>query len=221
MTAMTLDELERQAVEAALASTGFNLNAAAALLGMGRTTLARKVQLYGLRRKPLSTTTPPMALADLERAAMEAALVSTRCNVAEAARRLGISRSTLIRKVKAHGVCKAALLARAVNETPAARRAPTAHLTPAVRRKRKARQLASGKCLRCRSPVRSVQGPGRKYRYRGKIDVVIPDDFPTDTCMGCGELYLTDRDVSELELLVERRVHEARTRKQGTRESRA
>jgi transcriptional regulator of acetoin/glycerol metabolism len=39
---------ERAAIEAALAATGGVLTRAAGLLGMGRTTLWRKMKLYGL-----------------------------------------------------------------------------------------------------------------------------------------------------------------------------
>ena len=194
---LTLAQLERQAIEAALSHTGFNLDEAARLLGMGRTTLFRRVKDYGFHRtKPLSPTVAPIGLAELERAAIRAALARAAFNVAEAARLLGIDRTTLIRKVKAHDLRKLLLVGRA-SEAPSR--------TRAARRKRKAQQLATGKCLRCKSDVQSVRGPGRKHRYRGRVDVAIPDDFPTDTCTGCGEIYLTDRDLSDLEQRIERR----------------
>lgn len=48
-TAMTLDELERQAIEAALKRTRGNVTQAMKQLGIGRTTLYRKLKRYGLR----------------------------------------------------------------------------------------------------------------------------------------------------------------------------
>lgn len=48
-TAMTLDELERHAIEAALKRTCGNVTQAMKQLGIGRTTLYRKLKRYGLR----------------------------------------------------------------------------------------------------------------------------------------------------------------------------
>jgi DNA-binding NtrC family response regulator len=48
-TAMTLDELERHAIEAALKRTRGNVTQAMKQLGIGRTTLYRKLKRYGLR----------------------------------------------------------------------------------------------------------------------------------------------------------------------------
>jgi two-component system response regulator RegA len=47
--AMTLDELERHAIEAALERTRGNVTQAMKQLGIGRTTLYRKLKRYGLR----------------------------------------------------------------------------------------------------------------------------------------------------------------------------
>jgi DNA-binding NtrC family response regulator len=44
----TLEEMERDAVEQALAETSFRRNAAAILLGIDRTTLWRKIKKYGI-----------------------------------------------------------------------------------------------------------------------------------------------------------------------------
>jgi DNA-binding NtrC family response regulator len=48
-TTMTLDELERHAIEAALKRTRGNVTQAMKQLGIGRTTLYRKLKRYGLR----------------------------------------------------------------------------------------------------------------------------------------------------------------------------
>jgi DNA-binding NtrC family response regulator len=48
-TSMTLDELERHAIEAALKRTSGNVTQAMKQLGIGRTTLYRKLKRYGLR----------------------------------------------------------------------------------------------------------------------------------------------------------------------------
>jgi len=44
-----LEDLERVAIEAALANTGSNMMRTARVLGIGRTTLYRKIKLYGIR----------------------------------------------------------------------------------------------------------------------------------------------------------------------------
>lgn len=45
---MRLVDVEKAAIEAALRSTGMNVTRAATLLDIGRTTLYRKMKLYGL-----------------------------------------------------------------------------------------------------------------------------------------------------------------------------
>jgi transcriptional regulator of acetoin/glycerol metabolism len=48
---MSLDELEKAAIEKALKRHGGNLSDVARQLGIGRSTLYRKLEQYGLREK--------------------------------------------------------------------------------------------------------------------------------------------------------------------------
>jgi transcriptional regulator of acetoin/glycerol metabolism len=50
LPSLTLDELERLAVSAALARTGWHQGRAAELLGISERTLHRKIMAFGLRR---------------------------------------------------------------------------------------------------------------------------------------------------------------------------
>jgi two-component system response regulator HydG len=47
---MTMDDMEREAIRAALESVGGNRRKAAELLGIGERTLYRKISRYGLDR---------------------------------------------------------------------------------------------------------------------------------------------------------------------------
>lgn len=194
---MTLAELERIGIEAALASTGFNIDEAARILGISRTTLFRRVKEYGLRERPLEkASAEPVELAELEAAAIETALARAQFNVAEAARLLGISRTALFRKVKALGLRRSLAMGRAAKENLTER-------SRAVQAKRKAKQLERGGCLRCGGVVQPMQKPGRVYSYRGRVKVKIPDDFPVDTCTACGAIYMDRKTQDDLELRIE------------------
>lgn len=215
---MTLAQLETIGIATALASTHFNLDEAARILGMGRTTLLRKVKEHGFREGKtlgMAASTEPMGLVAIELAGIETALAGTGFNVSEAARVLGIGRTTLIRKIKAHGLRQHVVSARA--STARASTEKISKRTPKAQRKRKAKQAEFGKCLRCQGVVRSLQGPGRKYSYRRRVEVEIPHDFPTDTCGGCGEIYMNDLEVSELDKRIEQRAHEGLKKKAGKR----
>lgn len=207
---MTLAELERIGIEAALASTDFNLNEAARILGMSRTTLFRRVKEYGLRKKPLerAASAEPMALAELESAAIDAALARAQFNVSEAARLLGIGRTTMIRKVNALGLRESVALGRAAEEEKRKEENPPAR-APAIQRRSKAK-LARGGCLSCGGVVQPMQGPDRVYSYRGRVKVKIPDDFPVDTCVDCGAIYMDRKAHDDLERRIEQRVREAK-----------
>ena len=52
-TPLSLEEVERAAIEASLVRSRFNVSAAAKLLGLGRTTIYRKLKQYGFG--PLKT----------------------------------------------------------------------------------------------------------------------------------------------------------------------
>jgi len=47
---MRLSDLESAGIEAALMATRMNLTEAARILGIGRTTIYRKIKLYGIQR---------------------------------------------------------------------------------------------------------------------------------------------------------------------------
>lgn len=70
-------------------------------------------------------------------------------------------------------------------------------LTPPAPKSR-ATQLEFQACTSCGGVVRLMKGPGRTYLYRGRR-VRIPEDFPTETCVGCGEIYMSDRETIALE----------------------
>lgn len=64
------------------------------------------------------------------------------------------------------------------------------------------KQLSVGVCGSCGGVVRMMKGPGRSYEFRGS-KVMIPQDFATETCVGCGEVYVTDREAEALEQRLE------------------
>lgn len=49
-------------------------------------------------------------------------------------------------------------------------------------------------CELCGESVAPATGPGRSFLYRRGLTLPVPDDFAIPTCVGCGELYLSEAD---------------------------
>lgn len=59
----------------------------------------------------------------------------------------------------------------------------------------------SAPCGACGGRVLRTQGPGRQHEYRAGLLLPVPDDFWIDTCMTCGERFMTDERALTLEVL--------------------
>src|SRR5579859_1939413 len=98
-------KLESQAIMNALVQTGGDTTLTARLLGIGRTTVYRRVEQYqlGEHLRPAPQLPEPQAvvlLTELESQAIANALAHTGGNAALTARLLGIGRTTVYRRVK-------------------------------------------------------------------------------------------------------------------------
>ena len=108
-----LDEVERQAVLGTLAHTRGDLVAASYLLGVGRTTLYRKVKEYGVNLHEYHAGDPaaaapgaptPEPISEVEKRAILETLEHTKGDMVAAAYLLGIGRTTLYRKLREYGI---------------------------------------------------------------------------------------------------------------------
>jgi transcriptional regulator of acetoin/glycerol metabolism len=105
----SLAAYERSAILRALAESGGEVPAAAKLLGEGKSTLYRRMQIL---RIPKGTPEPgsflviagPPTLEAYERAALERARAEAGGDIQAAAKLLGIGKSTMYRKVERHGI---------------------------------------------------------------------------------------------------------------------
>jgi DNA-binding NtrC family response regulator len=112
--ALSLERYERMAIERALAESEGDPIAAASRLGVGKSTVYRKMQALGIPRtlqsgQPAATpsylmTAEPVSLRSYERLALEHALTEVGGDRVSAAKLLRISRSTLYYKLVKHGL---------------------------------------------------------------------------------------------------------------------
>lgn len=129
------------------------------------------------------------------------------------------------RKAKAN--CEAWLARKKAElEARLGRKLPTLLTTPAKPQKPRPSkpattptQLGFEMCGGCGGVVRLKDGPGRIYWYRGRREVEIPGDFPTETCAGCGEIYMTDKEAEALEGRIEKTLAKKRRNRAGKRKA--
>jgi uncharacterized protein with PIN domain len=53
----------------------------------------------------------------------------------------------------------------------------------------------------CNGEVSMESGPERDYEIREGVYFQIPENFPTATCSECGEVYLDNEELEQLEKL--------------------
>jgi transcriptional regulator of acetoin/glycerol metabolism len=113
---LSLEAYERMALLRALDECDYHIGDAATLLVLSKATMYRKLVEHGIpRRAPGARNTmrvrawylptrEPVTLAGYERLALGRALGAAGGSVSAAGHLLGVSRSTMFRKVRAHGV---------------------------------------------------------------------------------------------------------------------
>jgi len=114
-------DYERMAITRALRETGWRPTAAARLLGLTKSTIYRRMKILGIPRfrgrgavkpnglkdeiqDPVLTRGAPVGLRAYERLALEHALEASGGHVVRASRLLGISKSAIYRRLRAHGM---------------------------------------------------------------------------------------------------------------------
>lgn len=112
---ISLRHYERMAILRALTESGGNPQTAAESLGIARSTIYRRMEALGIRAPgpsatleivagdPVAATGEPVSFAAYERAALERALEAAGGNALEACKLLGVSKSTMYRKLSTKG----------------------------------------------------------------------------------------------------------------------
>jgi transcriptional regulator of acetoin/glycerol metabolism len=111
---LRLEAYARAAFLRALRESGGRAAVAARILGLTRSSMYRRMDALGIARQgrrgsaafeePPLTTGGPVSIRAYERLALERALAAEGGDVIAAARRLGIGKSTLYRKLAGHGI---------------------------------------------------------------------------------------------------------------------
>ncbi len=103
---LSFDAYERAAYQRAISETGGDLQAAAKLLGIGKTTIYRRVAALGVRvdgsGKPPFVTDEPVSLENYERLVWLRALDQAGGDAQAAAKLLGVGKSTIYRWLAKH-----------------------------------------------------------------------------------------------------------------------
>lgn len=115
-TDLSLDAYERMAIQRAIAESGGEVAGAVALLKSNKSTIYRRMKLLGipspawngmvaaLPDDPVAAAGTPVSFEAYERAALTRALDAANGSILDAATRLGLSKSSMYRRVRALGM---------------------------------------------------------------------------------------------------------------------